>query len=82
MPPTLQVVASAQRALPQIYPHAGWCEHDPLTIYSTVQECIAEALEGAPAGTKVLGVGVTNQRETTVVWSKSTGKVRCVLLVL
>lgn len=55
-----------------------WVEHDPIEIYENVQKCIAEAVEKAEAalGAKpvIKGLGITNQRETAVAWSKVTGK--------
>ena len=59
----------------QIYPQPGWVEHDPMEIYANqyaaMTECIAKS--GIPAD-EIAAVGITNQRETTVVWEKSTGK--------
>lgn len=71
-------VASHQLEFPQYYPHPGWHEHDPLEIVQSVEECI----EGAIAEFEKLGhlrksivsIGITNQRETTVVWDKETGQ--------
>lgn len=54
-----------------------WTEHDPLELIATVRKCIAEALKAAAAELgdfTVKAVGITNQRETTVVWDKHTGK--------
>lgn len=68
-------VASAQKELPQIFPKPGWVEHDPEEIWrATVEVCrgaLATAKLGADA---VAGIGITNQRETTVVWDRTTGK--------
>ncbi|KLV07467.1 glycerol kinase [Photobacterium aquae] len=69
------IVCSAQREFTQIYPKAGWVEHDPLEIYATQSSTLVEAL--AKAGIRsdqVAGIGITNQRETTIVWNKKTGK--------
>ncbi len=69
------LIASDQREHQQIYPHAGWVEHDPSQIWQRVQEVIVGALEKsriAPAD--LAAVGVTNQRETTVVWNRATGE--------
>jgi len=66
-------VASAYREHRQIYPRPGWVEHDPLEIWQRTQEVIAETLRAAPAG-RLLGVGVTNQRETVVAWDVRTGR--------
>ncbi|KAJ3145318.1 hypothetical protein HDU89_007175 [Geranomyces variabilis] len=73
-----EMVTIAQREFEQIYPQAGWCEHDPEVIMETVHTCIAEAcknLEGMGRSIKdIKAIGITNQRETTVVWDKTTGK--------
>ncbi|KAJ7537479.1 hypothetical protein O6H91_11G007100 [Diphasiastrum complanatum] len=71
-------VASHQVEFAQIYPQAGWVEHDPLVILDTVKVCIQRTCEKARAeGISIDGnvkaIGITNQRETTVVWRKSTG---------
>ena len=71
----LNIVSAAQRELTQHYPKPGWVEHDPLEIYATQTGVMAEALaaSGIPV-TQVSAVGITNQRETTVVWDRNTGK--------
>ncbi len=66
-------IASAYREHRQIFPHPGWVEHDPLEIWTRTQEVIAEAVRAAPRG-RILGVGVTNQRETTVAWDVRSGR--------
>ena len=68
-------VASAQKELPQIFPKPGWVEHDPEEIWrATVEVCRgAVAKAGLKAG-DLAGIGITNQRETTVVWDRTTGK--------
>lgn len=65
-------VASAYREHRQIFPHPGWVEHDPLEIWARTQEVIGEVTRAAPRG-HVLGIGITNQRETTVAWDGRTG---------
>jgi glycerol kinase len=65
--------AVAQKELPQIFPQAGWVEHDAEQIWSDVQTVCREVLAKRPAGTPA-AIGITNQRETTVVWSRKTGK--------
>ena len=68
-------MASAQKELPQIFPKPGWVEHDPEEIWSATVEVCREALAKAKLDAKALaGIGITNQRETTVVWDRSTGK--------
>ena len=67
-------VAMAQREHEQIYPHPGWVEHDPLEIWRRTLEVIDEAAEQRGLRPKDLAcIGITNQRETTVVWSRLTG---------
>lgn len=68
-----QITAKAQHTFPQIYPQAGWVEHDPMTIWATERLAAAEAIRGLPEGS-IAGIGVTNQRETTIVWDKATGQ--------
>ncbi len=70
-----QVVAVHQMEHEQIYPQAGWVEHDPMEIWARTQDVIKAALEknGIDAN-DIASIGVTNQRETTVVWDKNTGK--------
>src|SRR5438876_9270195 len=70
-----QVVGVNQKEHEQIYPKPGWVEHDPLEIWQRSEEVIKGALAKAGAkATDIAAVGVTNQRETTVVWEKSSGK--------
>lgn len=69
------VHSMAYRELRQIYPHPGWVEHDPLEIWSTVRECIEQALkEGRVQPEEVLGIGITNQRESTILWERDSGR--------
>ena len=70
-----QVVGIDQKEHEQIYPKPGWVEHDPLEVWAAAQAVIAGALAKAHVDPKdIAAVGVTNQRETTVVWDKNTGK--------
>jgi len=70
-----QVVGIDQKEHEQIYPKPGWVEHDPMEVWASTQAVIAGALAKAHVDAKDLAaVGVTNQRETTVVWDKNTGK--------
>ncbi|MBM9537467.1 glycerol kinase GlpK [Desulfobulbus alkaliphilus] len=65
----------AQQELPQIYPADGWVEHDPEEIWRAVVTVCRQALAEAKAkGLRVAGIGITNQRETTVVWNRSTSQ--------
>jgi glycerol kinase len=68
-------VASAQKEFPQYYPKPGWVEHDPLEIWSSQNSTAAEAIARANLSTDdIAAVGITNQRETTVVWHRDTGR--------
>jgi glycerol kinase len=70
-----QVVSSADREIRQIYPQPGWVEHDPVEIFQTSLAVAKEALQQAGVtASQVKGLGITNQRETTVVWDRRTGK--------
>jgi glycerol kinase len=66
-------VASAYREHEQIYPQPGWVEHDPVEIWNSTKEVTAQAVRAAPAG-RILGIGITNQRETVVAWDAATGR--------
>jgi len=69
------IVSVAQREFTQIYPKAGWVEHDPLEIWATQSSTLVEALgKSGIRSDQLAGIGITNQRETTVVWNKETGK--------
>ncbi|VVE26899.1 glycerol kinase [Pandoraea iniqua] len=69
------VVATAQKEFRQIYPHPGWVEHDPREIWSTQAGVAAEALTHAGVGgVDIAAIGITNQRETTIVWDRRTGE--------
>lgn len=68
------IASMVQREFRQIFPQDGWVEHDPMTIWSTQIGVATEALLKIGAGwDEVHGIGITNQRETTVVWDKKTG---------
>ena len=72
-----EVVSSSQKEFAQIYPKPGWVEHDPEEIWSSVTDVARDAL--GKAGLKpndIAGIGITNQRETTLIWDRETG--RCV----
>ena len=77
-----QMVASAQTDVCQHYPQNGWVEHDASEIFQGVRQTALQALRNANADiTQVAAVGITNQRETTVVWRKSDGKPICPAIV-
>ncbi|MBB1514944.1 glycerol kinase GlpK [Tessaracoccus sp. MC1679] len=70
-----QIVATGQKEHEQIFPRAGWVEHNPVEVWNNVRAVVAEALSGASINhQQIAAVGITNQRETTVVWDKKTGE--------
>ncbi len=77
-----RIVSADQREHQQIHPRAGWVEHDALEIWQRTREVIAGALARAGAdATDVAAIGITNQRETTVVWDRATGEPVCNAIV-
>ena len=75
-------VASVQRPFPQIYPQPGWVEHDPLEIWATEKRALAEVVGAAHIDPKrIAALGITNQRETTILWDRSTGQPVCNAIV-
>jgi glycerol kinase len=75
---TGNIVGTAQKEHEQICPKPGWVEHDAIEIWTRTQEVIAAALaQAAVEPSEIAAVGVTNQRETTVVWERATGKPVC-----
>lgn len=68
-----QIVSLGQRPFPQHYPREGWVEHDPLDIWESERASAEEAIRKIPAG-EIAGIGITNQRETTILWDKKTGE--------
>jgi glycerol kinase len=69
------IIQSAQKEFTQIFPKPGWVEHDPLEIWSTQVGTLSEAKTRAGIhASDIAAIGITNQRETTVVWEKATGK--------
>ncbi len=70
-----EIVAKSQREFHQYFPKSGWVEHDANEIWNAVQSVISESLIGGDIPPyKVRGIGVTNQRETTIIWDKNTGE--------
>jgi len=70
-----RVVSSAQQEFPQIYPQPGWVEHDPEAIWASVTAVTAGAIEKASASpADISAIGITNQRETTLIWDRDTGE--------
>ena len=69
------IAAIAQREFTQYYPKEGWVEHDPMEIWSSQYSVVTEAVAKSgidPAD--IAAVGITNQRETTIVWERETGR--------
>ena len=66
------IVSKAQFPFRQLYPQPGWVEHDPMEIWETERRAAAQAAAGLEG--EVAGIGVTNQRETTILWDKTTGR--------
>ncbi len=70
-----QIVSVAQREHEQLLPKAGWVEHDPVEIWTSTELVVSSALSSARLGASDLaGIGVTNQRETAIVWDRRTGR--------
>lgn len=70
-----KICSVAQKEFPQHFPKAGWVEHDPKDIWSSEASVIAEAITGIGInGLDIAGIGITNQRETTIVWDAETGE--------
>ena len=71
----LRVVSMAQEEFPQHYPAPGWVEHDPVDLWSTVAGTARAAIERAGIGPgAIAAIGITNQRETTLIWDRATGE--------
>ena len=76
------IVGVAQREFTQIYPKPGWVEQDPMEIWSSQSSVLTEVLaQTGIAPTEVAAIGITNQRETTIVWDKATGRPICNAIV-
>ncbi len=74
--------STAQKEFQQIFPKPGWVEHDPMDIWASQISVAAEAMSKIGAGAEnIAAIGITNQRETTVVWEKETGKPVCNAIV-
>lgn len=75
------LVASAQAALTQHYPQAGWAEHDPREIWEKTLACAREVVPKAGGAAMIAAIGITNQRETVVAWDRTTGEPLCNAIV-
>jgi glycerol kinase len=70
-----EIISVAQRAFKQHFPKSGWVEHDPMEIWSTQSSVLAESLaKGSIKPKSIAAIGITNQRETTILWDRKTGK--------
>ena len=77
------VVSVAQREFTQIYPQAGWVEHNPMEIWATQSSTLNEAVAMAGITSDMIaGIGITNQRETTIVWAKCAQRAKNVKLAI
>lgn len=71
----LEIVAIAQQEFSQHFPQSGWVEHDPMDLWQTTQQTLTAVLAKANIhAAQIAGIGITNQRETVIVWDKATGK--------
>ena len=71
----ISIGATAQQEFPQHFPASGWVEHEPEDIWTSTMQVCREALEKAGLNAKdIAAIGITNQRETTVVWDRATGQ--------
>ncbi|MHA2939728.1 glycerol kinase GlpK [Vibrio sp. RC27] len=69
------IVSASQREFTQIYPKPGWVEHDPMELYATQSSTLTETLaQSSITSDEIAAIGITNQRETAIVWNKNTGK--------
>jgi glycerol kinase len=77
-----RIISVAQKEFPQIFPRSGWVEHNPQEIWETQKGTAVEALEKARLkANDIAAVGITNQRETTIVWNRKTGEPVCNAIV-
>ncbi len=73
-----QIISVAQKEHTQIFPKSGWVEHNPFQIWEAQRDTAIEALQKANlSAADIAAIGITNQRETTVVWSRKTGEPVC-----
>jgi len=71
----MKIIASAQQEFPQYFPVSGWVEHDPDDLWTTVVDTCRAALDRAGlTASDIAGIGITNQRETTLLWDRATGQ--------
>ncbi len=76
------IIGIAQKEFTQFYPHEGWVEHDAMEIYSSQYSVMTEVVtRSGVSPSDIVGIGITNQRETTIVWDKETGYPICPAIV-
>src|SRR5689334_6955735 len=76
------IISVAQQEFRQIFPKPGWVEHDPAEIWATQSNVASEAISKAGlTANEVAAIGITNQRETTVVWDRESGRAICNAIV-
>ena len=69
------IISTSQKEFTQIYPKEGWVEHDPMEIWATQYGVLQEAMaKKSISPDDIAAIGITNQRETTIIWDKNTGK--------
>jgi glycerol kinase len=69
-----KIIGVAQKELPQIYPHKGWVEQDPNIIWQDTLHVCTEIFKNYPQAEQCAAIGITNQRETTIIWDRETGE--------
>src|SRR5215468_2810581 len=69
----LRVLAKVNREFPQIYPQPGWVEHDPEAIWNSQFSVAQQVVQGVDPS-QIAAIGITNQRETTILWDRTTGE--------
>ena len=73
-----RIVDSAQKEFAQFFPQQAWVEHDPMLIWETMLQVAREVMQqGNVAPVQIAGIGITNQRETTLVWDRETPCIQC-----
>ncbi|NBT33213.1 MAG: hypothetical protein EBT13_15295 [Rhodobacteraceae bacterium] len=71
----MQIVATAQKEFTQHFPDSGWVEHDPMDLWTTVLETAREVIANTGvSAADIAAIGITNQRETTLIWDRATGR--------
>mgnify|MGYP006121547447 CR=1 FL=1 len=70
-----QIIASEQKEFTQLFPESGWVEHNPLEIWETQEKTLLDLITNNNISVEQIdSIGITNQRETTVIWNKNTGE--------